>query len=255
MTEFWNPPDLAAGKQDIDRRDSARKEFVRISGPGKNSRRKIYEDAENIFCETGMDSGYDACRRIRHCEKYSMGEDPGVISLRYYLQLTDRKKNNCGESIGCLFGLMGNGTVSMITKRDGCMIGTSLQTAGTSPLILAERFRILIPAFAEIERKCRKKGICEGNTVMGFIEHILQYDHSDSGCFDNRDRQVMESLQRKKLLLLCIYSAGQDFTDWNTCLKRRDTDAVQNENNHIFTDSEEEKRENYYLTLAGNFTV
>lgn len=248
-------PDQASGKQDAGHKDNACSDFVPVPAPGKNGERKIYEDAEDIFCETGIDSGYDACRRIRHCEKYSMGEDPGVISLRYYLQLMDRKKNSRGDSIGCLFGLMENGTVSMITKQDGCMIRTSLQTTGTSSLTIAERFRILIPAFAEIEGKCRKKGVCEGDAVRNFIEYILQYDHSSSGYFDERDKPVMESLRRKKLLLLCIYSAGQDFTDWNTCLKHRDTDAVQNENNHIFTDSEEEKRKNYYLALARNFTV
>lgn len=252
MTEFWNLPDLAAGKQDTNRRDSARKEFVRISGPGKNSRRKIYEDAENIFCETGMDSGYDACRRIRHCEKHSMGEDPGVISLQYYLQLMNRKKNSRRDSIGCLFGLVGNGTVSMITKQDGCMVRTSLQTTGTSSLTLAERFRILIPAFAEIERKCRKKGICEGDAVMNFIEHILQYDHSSSGCFDERDKPVMKSLRRKKFLLLCIYSAGQDFTGWNDCLERCKTASVPDRASGTFTRSEIQKRKDYYLALAEN---
>ena len=265
---FWDMPDQASGKQDTGYKDNTRSDFTPVPAPGKNRERKIYENAEDIFCETGMDSGYDACRRIRHCEKYSMGEDPGVISLRYYLQLMDRKKNSRGDSIGCLFGLMGNGTVSMITKQDGCMIRTSLQTTGTSSMILAERFRILIPAFAEIERKCRRKGICESDAVMGFIEHILQYDHSSSGCFDERDKPVMESLRRKKLLLLCIYSAGQDFTGWNDCLERCKTASVPDRASEIFTivrqnppplqavgvfnGSEIQKRKDYYLALAKN---
>ena len=51
MSGFWDLPDQASGKRDTGYKDNARSDFVPVPAPEKNRERKIYEDAEDIFCE------------------------------------------------------------------------------------------------------------------------------------------------------------------------------------------------------------
>ena len=248
--EFWDILDQAAGKQDIANKDDIRSSFYPISGHGENRERKICEDAEDIFCETEMDSGYDTCRRIRLGTKYNAKEDPGAVSFDHYIRLMKKKGNSREDSVGCLLSLINNGAASMTIKQDSHTIGIALRSSGISSLIFIRMFDMLIPAFAEIEKQCKKTGAYKSDAVENFIEYILQHDHSSSRCFDERDKRIMERLRRKKLLLLCLYSAGQDFTEWNDCLRRCKNVPIPDPASGIFTNSEIQKRENYYLAIA-----
>lgn len=234
--------------------------FTYISGPERTERRKNYEDAEDIFYEVGMDSEYDAYRHIRLGMEYD-AKKPGfdLISFRQYMHIMNRKGDNREHSIGCLFGLMDSGLISMNLEADHeterQIIRTVLKAGELATFILPRRFSIFIPAFAEVEKHYRTISGYVGDAVSTFIDYILKHRYKNNEFFDFRDELIIKSLQKKKSLLLCIYSAGQNFQDWDIDLRNEEEYLLNRfaEDMNDFTYNEERVRKKYYLMLAKDF--
>ena len=253
-SEIWDMLDRAAEAPYIIEKEDLHENFIPVYGPEEDDRRKLYEDTEDIFYETGMDSEYDIRRRIRRGIKYTAEEDdPDTLSFHRYMQIMGRKKNDIEHSVGCLFGLVDSGTVSMIQKQNGNVAEIAVRATELSLSILPERFQIFFPALAEVEKSCKRTGADTVDSVSSFIDSITPYDHRNNKPADMRDRHMVENLRKKKYLLLSMYSAAQNFTDWTECLEHRKVHNAENKDIGAFTNSERQERENYFLTLAKDF--
>ena len=261
---MWEFLDQAALDLYIDHKKKLDKNSARIfkyiSGPERTDRRKNYEDAEDIFYEVGIDSEYDAYRHIRLGIEYDAKKPSfNLISFRQYMHIMNRKEDSREHSIGCLFGLMDSGLISMNLEADhdaeGQIIRTVLKAGELATFILPRRFSIFIPAFAEVEKHYRRIGGYVGDAVSDFIDYVLVRSYKNNEFFDWRDEQIIMSLKKKKSLLLCIYSAGQSFQDWDIDL-RNEKEYLLNrfaKDMNDFTYNEERVRKKYYLMLAKDF--
>ena len=235
-------------------------EFRYVSGPEKTKRKKKYEDAEDIFYEVGMDAEYDAFRYTCTGEEYD-SKRPGydLISFRQYMHIMSRKRDSKDHSIGCMFGLMDGGLISMNLEADrdinGQMIRTVLKAGELSTYILPRRFSVFVPALAEVESRYKSVGNYVGDVISSFVDYLQDYCYKGNGSVDLRDEQILKTLQKKKSLLMYLYAAGQKFQDWNIDLRneRQYSSNKYFENEDGFSYDEEQVRKKHYLWIAKQY--
>ena len=234
--------------------------FRCISGPATDDRLKAYEDAEDIFYEVGMDAEYDAYRYYRTGTPFDADRSGfDLMTFRQYMQIMQRNKNTWEHSVGCTFGLMDSGLISlnMETTVESVRktVRTVLKAGELSTYVLPRRFSIFIPALAVVESQYKKVGRYVRDVIGSFVDYLQDNYYTSGGQTDPRDIQLLKTLEKKKVLLLYIYSAGQSFRDWDIELKnermyRTDRSAIQEE---AFTLEEEMVRKNHYSRLARQF--
>ncbi len=251
--------DLIVGqKQRIFARNKAL--FKCIEGPVALIRKKEYEEAEDIFYEVGMDAEYDAFRYYRTGKPFDVeraGYD--VISFKKYMQLMGSVKVSQEHSLGCMFGLMDSGLISMnletIRERGGQTIQTVLKAGELATYVLPRRFSVFVPALALVESQYSKVGKYVRDVIGAFIDYIKDYCYSRNDLREQRELQLIGDLQKKKALLLYIYSAGQKFQDWDIDLRNERkylSDGLLKEEGELSFE-EEKIRKIYYLRLARDF--
>ena len=235
-------------------------EFRFISGPDRIKRKKRYEDAEDIFYEAGADAEYDAYRYIRTETEYD-AKRPGfdIIPFHQYMRIMNRKKDSSEHSIGCMFGLMDGGLISMNLEaereREGQVVRTVLKAGDLATFILPRRFSVFIPALAEVESRYRSAGRYVSDVISDFIDYLQDHCYKENGYTDPRDEQLLKELQKKRPMLLYLYSAGQMFCDWDFDLRNErqySTDGYARYTDDLTFD-EEQARKKYYLLLADEF--
>lgn len=235
-------------------------EFRHIKGPEKSGRREIYENAEDIFYEVGMDAEYDAFRYVLTKTKYD-AKNPGfdIIPFRQYMQIMARNRDGFGYSIGCLLGLMDSGLISMnleaVSNMEEQTVRTVLKAGELATYVLPRRFSVFIPALSVVESHYTKIGKYITDVISSFIDYLQGHCYEHDGYTDLRDVQILKSLKKKKLLLLYLYSAGQKFEDWDIDLRNErkyfpDRFALEGGD---LTNEEELVRKNHYLLVAKRF--
>ena len=259
---MWEFLEQIEGDAGIDRKKQLnlcnRKEFRSINGPDKSRRREKYEDVEDIFYEVGMDAEYDAFRYIWMKKPFDVNR-PGfdLLSFRQYMHLM--KCNNIEHSIGCLFGLMDSGLISMNLEADNKenlhRVCTVLKAGEMATYVLPRRFYVFIPALALVESWYSEEGSFIRYIISDFIDFLQNYCYTQGGSIDLRDRSLLEALMNKKPLLLYLYSAGQKFQDWDIDLrnerKYEERRVVKDEDE--LTYEEERVRKSHYLLVAREF--
>ena len=261
---LWDYLDWAAQELILDRKKNSDAqytgEFRLISGPDRKRRKKRYEDAEDIFYEVGTDAEYDAYRYIRTETEYD-AKRPGfdLISFRQYMHFMYRKRSSSEHSIGCMFGLMDGGLISMNLEaereREGQVVRTVLKAGELATFILPRRFSIFIPALAEVESRYRKVGRYVSEVISEFIDYLQDNCYKGNDNIELRDEQLLRALQKKRSLLLYLYSAGLMFRDWDFDLKNERQYLADRYDKYTddFTGDEEQVRKKYYLLLADEF--
>ena len=234
--------------------------FRYIEGPAVGERRKLYENAEDIFYEIGMDSEYDAHRYSRTGIPFDAdraGFD--TLSFRQYMRIMQQKKNTPEHSIGCVFGLIDSGSVSFnieaMAGRDRNTVRTVLKAGNLATYLLPQRFAVFIPALDIVENSCQETGKYARDVVSAFADYLKDYCYKNGSHQDSEDEKLLESFQKKKALLLYMYAAGQRFHDWNIDFKnerthRTDRPATEKDG---FTVEEETARKNHYSRVAERF--
>ena len=234
--------------------------FRCIGGPAINDRLKAYEDAEDIFYEVGMDAEYDAHRYYKTGTPFDADRSGyDLVSFRQYIQIMQRNKNSWEQSVGCTFGLMDSGLISLnvetTMESDRKTVRTVLKAGELSTYVLPRRFSIFMPAFAVVESQYKKVGRYVRDVISSFVDYLQDNYYTNGDQTDSRDIYLLKTLEKKKALLLYIYSAGQSFRDWDIELKnermyRTERSAIEEE---VFTIEEEMVRKNHYSWLARQF--
>lgn len=219
---------------------------------------ECYEFAEDIFYEIGIDAEYDANTYLATGKPFNP-KKPGydMITLLQYLQIMGRRSKRELTNIGCLLGMMDSGLLSMnlerTSKRDYSICNV-LKAGEMSTYVLPRRFSVFIPALAYVEREYRRKGTYLRNILGGFIDYIQGHCYEQNGHIIEKDADLLESLERKKSLLLYMYSAGHNFKDWNIRLRTAgDYRTGYDSDSEQMTFEEEWLRKNHYLYYAKEY--
>lgn len=234
--------------------------FTAVNSLIDTDRTAAYENFENIIYEVGLDAEYGAYRYIRTNTEYDPAK-PGfdVISFKQYMYIMNRKDSDIGKSIGCLFCLMDCGLVSMnsetIGEENGQKVRTVLKAGEMATYILPERFMILIPALAYVERHFMKSARNIREVMGTFIDYVQNYCYRQDRSAKDSDRDVLEALKRNKSLLLYMYSGGQTFQDWDMDFgyERKNSNGQYLLNEKRLTYNELMDRRRYYLEIARKF--
>lgn len=260
---LWEFLDRAAQDVILDRKTisaDSNKVFKYISGPISANRQKVYEDAEDIFYEVGMDAEYDAFRYYRTGVPFNVNRAGfDILSFRQYIQIMNKNRNSWKHSIGCMFGLMDSGLISMNMENMGGLeqgsIRTVLKAGELATYVLPRRFSIFMPSMNIVESHYKKVGRYARDVIGSFIDYLQGHCYMTGAYPDQRDVDLLNTLIEKKALLLYIYSAGQRFHDWDIDLKneRRYMNNRSSDEGNGFTFEEELERKNYYSRLAMKF--
>lgn len=252
--------DLIPGQKKKERPVGGNNRFRYIGGPAIGERHKIYEDAEDIFYEVGMDAEYDAYRYYRTGTPFNVdraGFD--LLSFRKYMYIMQENKNTWKHSVGCMFGLMDSGLVSLNMEttvgKDRNTVRTVLKAGELATYVLPRRFSVFIPALDMVESNYKKVGKYARDVIGNFVDYLKDYCYESGGHSDPRDEELLRSFRKKKALVLYIYSAGQRFHDWNIDLKneRKYMANRLTAEEDAFTFEEELVRKNHYARLARQF--
>ena len=234
--------------------------FAPLESPEPAQRKKKYEDAEDIFYEVGMDAEYDAFRYIQ----MNIPFDPSrsgvdTISLSKYLHIMKGNRGRQSHSLGCMFGLMDSGLVSMnlevFRSSDGQRIRTVLKAGELATYVLPRRFSVFIPALAYVESQYAKVGKYLRDVIGFFVDYLQGHCYERYGVAETRDENLLRDLENRKSLLLYVYSAGQKFQDWNIELRNERKymlSRLETEEEELSYD-EERARKSHYLLFAREF--
>lgn len=251
--------DLIPGKKKTER-SVGNYGFRYIGGPVFGGRSKLYEDAEDIFYEVGMDAEYDAHRYYRTGIPFDVdraGFD--LLSFRQYMHIMQENKNTWKHSVGCMFGLMDSGLISLnmetMVGKDRNTVRTVLKAGELATYVLPRRFAVFIPALDIVESNYKKVGRYVRDVIGTFVDYLKDYCYEGGGHLDPRDVKLLRTFRKKKALVLYIYSAGQRFHDWNIDLKneRKYMANQLTAEEGTFTFEEELVRKNHYARLARQF--
>lgn len=251
---------IASSNEDLERVLSRYKKekFRYINSLDRELRQRLYEKAEEIFYEVGMDAEYEAYDYVRNKRYFDVISDSvDLITLDNYKKYMETDKQD--QSTGCLFGLMDIGLVAMNLKPlntgNNQVIQTVLKAGEMATYVLPKRFSVFMPAFSIVERYCGRRYMHSKNIIRSFIDFLSDHCYQQSEKEDPRDRYLLNSLKRLKESLLRIYDVGQSFEDWDINLrndnKQLTTRFAQNTNSLSY--EEEWIRKKYYQMVAKLF--
>lgn len=178
---------------------------------------KLYEQAEDIFYEVGINAECAAASYLQGYKKFDP-DSPGsdAIRLNQYLSIMNHRDVDSVTSIGCILGLMDSGLLSMNLERNQETIECVLKAGELATYVLPRRFSVFIPAFAIVERYFQKRKVDLKVAISSFIDYLQDHCYKQGESIRRDDREQLKKLKESKGILLYMYMAGQLFQDWDT---------------------------------------
>ena len=182
----------------------------------------LYETAEDIFYEVGINAECAAFRYVNAYEKFDpLKPGSDAIQLNQYLSIMNSKGIDSAISIGCVLGLMDSGLLAMNLEQkhdsEGC-IQCILKAGELATFVLPRRFSVFIPALAIVEREYLKRGTDLKSVISRFIDYLQDHCYKQNGISNENDITLLKKLSTSKSSLLYMYVAGQSFQEWDTNL-------------------------------------
>jgi len=230
------------------------KEIIQYPTHILHSRKGIYELAENIFYEKGIDAEEEAFSYKIRREIYDTQSEPvDSIDLNGYLYSMEKYgKSNKGRDVGCALCLMDSGLISMNIEKREYSCYPVLKAGELATSVFARRYSVFIPALAVVEKYFYRRGKYKMRVLDSFIDFLQGHCYSRYSEVLNDDKELLKEFVQDKDMAFEIYRTGQIFGDWNTDIVT-DGDRVRTNTGRSqwhMSKSEEDKRKEYYTKCA-----